>query len=193
MAAAGAALALPVADDVGDGEHGLLAVADDGGVDEVGDRLGVERRVPAGDDERVAVVAVGGVQRDAGEVERGQHVRVAELGGERQPEQVEVADRAVRVDGELRDAVLAHERLEVRPHGIRALREGVGPLVEDFVEDHDALVGHAHLVGVGVHQGPADGAVPGDLPGLDGRVQLTADVLDRLAHLLEERLQGAED
>ncbi len=47
------------------------------------------------------VVAVGGVQRDAGQVERGEHVGVAELGGEAQPEQVERADRPVRVDGEL--------------------------------------------------------------------------------------------
>ena len=48
------------------------------------------------------VGAVGGVQRDAGEVERGQQVGVAEFGGEGHAEQVEGADRAVRVDGELR-------------------------------------------------------------------------------------------
>ena len=55
---------------VGDREHGLLAVADDGGVDEVGDRLGVERGVPAGHDDRVGVGAVDRVQRDARQVER---------------------------------------------------------------------------------------------------------------------------
>ena len=58
------------ADDLGDLEHGLLAVAEDGRVDELGDRLGVEGGVPAGDDERVLVGAVGRAQRDAGEVER---------------------------------------------------------------------------------------------------------------------------
>ena len=63
-------------------EHGLLAVADDRGVDEVGDRLGVEGGVAAGEHDRVVVVAVRGVQRDAREVERGEHVGVAELGGE---------------------------------------------------------------------------------------------------------------
>jgi hypothetical protein len=65
------------------------------------------------------------VQRDAGEVERGEHVRVAELGGERQAEQVEVADGAVRVDGELRHLVLAHQGLDVGPDRIGALGEGV--------------------------------------------------------------------
>ena len=54
VAPARAALALPLADDVGDLEHDLLAVAEDGGVEEVGDRLGVERRVPAREDDRVA-------------------------------------------------------------------------------------------------------------------------------------------
>ena len=54
VAAAGAALGLPGADDVGDVADDLLAVAEHGAVDEVGDRLGVERGVPAGDDDRVA-------------------------------------------------------------------------------------------------------------------------------------------
>ena len=96
LAAAGPALGLPGAHDLGDREHGLLAVAQHRGVDEVGDRLGVEGRVAAGDDDRVRLVAVARVQRDAREVERGQHVGVAELGGEAQAEQVERADRAVR-------------------------------------------------------------------------------------------------
>ena len=99
---AGAALCLPRADEVGDLEHRLLPVADDRGVDEVGDRLGVERRVAAGDDDRVLERAVPRVQRDAGEVQRGEHVGVAELGGEGEAEHVEVAHAAVTVDGELR-------------------------------------------------------------------------------------------
>ena len=111
VAAAGAALGLPVADHLGDREHDLLAVAEHGGVEEVGDRLGVERRVAAGQHDRVVVGAVGGVQRDAGQVERVEHVGVAELGGEAEAEDVEGADRAVGVDGELRDRrCSAHHR-----------------------------------------------------------------------------------
>ena len=105
---------------------GLLAVAEHRDVDEVGDRLGVERGVPAGDDDRVGLVAVGRVQRDAGEVEGGEQVGVAELGRERDAEQVEGADRAVRVDGELADAVLAQQRLEVGPDRVGALGQRVG-------------------------------------------------------------------
>jgi hypothetical protein len=82
--------------------------------------------VPARDDDRVALVAVGGVQRDPGEVERGEQVGVAELGREADAEHVERADRAVRVDGERGHAVLAHQRLEVRPDGVAALGQRVG-------------------------------------------------------------------
>ena len=67
----------------------------------------------SGQHDRMLVGAVGGVQRDTGEVERGEHVRVSELGREREAEDVECADRTVRIDGELRDAVLSHEGLEV--------------------------------------------------------------------------------
>ena len=41
-------------------------------------------------------------QRDPAEVERGEHVGVAELGGETEAEEVEIAQGAVTVDGELR-------------------------------------------------------------------------------------------
>src|SRR5439155_27187827 len=88
---------LPGADDVGHPKRRLLAVADHSGVDEVRDRLRVERSVTTGDDDRVPVAAVTREQRDAGEVERGEHVGVAELGGEGDAEDVEGSDRPVRV------------------------------------------------------------------------------------------------
>ena len=177
---------LPVAHDVGDRADDLLAVTQHGGVDEVGDRLGVERGVPAGDDDRVARVAVGRVQRDAGQVEHRQQVGVAELGRERDAEQVERGDRTVRVDGELADAVGPHQRLEVGPDGVAALGQGVRPLVDDLVEDLHALVRQADLVGVRVEQRPVDGD---RVPVLGARVELAADVLDRLGHLGQQRLK----
>ena len=165
----------------------LLAVTEDGAVDEVADRLGVERGVPTGDDDGVGLVAVRGEDRDAGEVERLEQVGVAELGGEADAEQVEVADGAVPVDGELRDAVLAHEGGEVGPDGVGALGQGVGALVEHLVQDHQALVGQPHLVGVGIHQRPVHG---GGVPRLDLGVQFTADVLDRLLDLSQQRFEA---
>ena len=164
VATAGAALGLPVAHHLGDREHDLLAVAEHRGVEEVGDRLGVERGVAAGEHDRVVVGAVDGVQRDAGQVEGVEHVGVAELGGEAQAEHVEVAHRAVGVDGELRDRALvvagAQHLLHVRPDRVGALGEDPVALVEHLVEDLDALVGQSDLVGVGIHQRPADGLAP---------------------------------
>ena len=156
VAASRTPLGLPLADHLGDREHDLLAVAEDDGVHEVRDRLGVERGVAAGEHDRVVLGAVDRMQRDAGKVERREHVGVAELGGEGEPEDVEAAHRAVAVDGELRDAVLAHHRLHVGPDRVGALGEHAVALVEDLVEDLHALVGQPHLVGVGVHQRPPD-------------------------------------
>ena len=143
----------------------------------------------ARDHERVALVTVDRMQRDAREVERGEHVGVAELGGEGEADKIERAERAVPVDGELRDPVRTHERLEIRPHGVRTLGERVVALVEDFVEDLHALVGHAHLVGVRVHERPVDG---NGVPVLAHGVELAADVLDRLGHQGQQRLETRE-
>ena len=93
--AAGPPGRLPVPDQVGDGQHGLLAVAEHRPVDELGDRLGVERRVAAGQHHRVVVAPVGRRQRDPGQVQRGQQVGVAEFRGEAHSEHVERADRPV--------------------------------------------------------------------------------------------------
>ncbi len=186
LAASRAALGLPGADDRRDLQDGLLAVADDRAVDEVGDRLRVEGRVAAGQDDRVVDAAVLRLQRDARQVQGGEHVGVAQLRGEGEAEDVEGADRTVAVDRELRDGVLPHQLLEVRPDAVGALGEDALLLVEHLVEDHDALVGQADLVGVGVHQGPADVA---GFPVLDRGVELSADVLDRLLHM---RQQGFE-
>ncbi|MGX1269953.1 hypothetical protein RKD18_003147 [Streptomyces phaeoluteigriseus] len=190
LAAARPALGLPLPDDLRHVEHGLLAVADDRRVDEVGDRLGVEGRVTAGQHDRVVRSAVLGLQRDARQVQRGQHVRVAQLGREGQAEHVEGLHRTVTVHGELRDVMLAHQGLQVRPHAVRALGEDALLLVEDLVQDHDALVGQPDLVRVRVHQRPADVA---GLPGLDRGVELAADVLDRLLHVREQSFELRED
>lgn len=124
------------------------------------------------------------------EVQGREHVGVAQLGGEAEAEHVEGADGAVAVHGELGHLVLAHQLLEVRPHAVRALGEDALALVEHLVEDHDALVGESDLVGVRVHEGPADVAF---VPRFDGGVQLTADVLNGLLHMREERFELRED
>ena len=190
VATTGRALALPLPDDLADREHDLLAVAEHDGVDEVGDRLGVERRVAPGEHDRVLVGAVVGVQWDTREVERVQHVGVAQLGGERDAEDVEVSYWPVAVHRELRNPVLTHHRLHVGPDRVGPFCEHTLALVEDLVEDLHTLVRQAHLVRVGVHQRPTDvGLVPRLLDG----VEFAADVLDGLAHSRQMWLERRED
>jgi hypothetical protein len=146
-------------------------------------------------DDRVTIAPLTRVQRYAGQVQCGEQVGVAELGGEGDAEQVEITQRVVPVNSELRDALLPQQRLHVRPHGIRPFGKGIPAFVDDLIQDHDALVGQGDLVGVGVHQDPACGQLlavgtePTAVPVLDGGVELTADVLDGLAHLLQQRLE----
>ncbi len=179
-------LELPLPDHVGDPQRDLLAVAQHGRVEEVGDRLRVERGVPAGQHDRVVLAPIDRVQRDPGQIESVQHVGVAEFGGEAEAEHVERAHRPVRVEGELRHVMLAHQRFQIGPDRVRALGQDPVLLVQDLVEDRHALIGQPHLVRVRVGQAPAD---VDRVPLLDLGVQLTADVLDRLADPGQQRFQ----
>ena len=125
-----------------------------------------------------------------GQVKRGQQVGVAEFGGEGDAEHVEGGHRAVRVDGELRDAVRPHELFQVGPDAVGALGEHARLLVQHLVEDGDALVGLADLVRVRVEQRPPD---IGLIPHLNGGIHLTPDILHWLAHQRQQGLQLRED
>ena len=154
--------ARPVAGRPVPGEHrgdlagDLLAVAEDERVDEVGERLRVVGAVPAGDHEGVVVAALLGAHGDTGQVDAVQQVRVHELGGEVEGEDVEGPGGAVRLEGEERQAPGSQHRLEVDPGGVGALGHRVGAFVEDLVEDLEALVRQADFVGVGVDEQPGD-------------------------------------
>jgi len=77
--------------------------------------------------------------------------------------------------------------------GVQILYEVLGErvlaLVDDLVEDLHALVRQPDLVGIGVHQRPVD--LDG-VPLLRPCVELTADVLDRLADAREQGLERGE-
>ena len=139
--AGGTAGPLPGRDHLGDLADGLFAVADHEGVDEVGHGLGVERAVPADDDERVLGPAILRPHRDAGEVETLEHVGVDELGGQAEGDDVEGAGVVVGVDREQRHGVGPHLRVHVDPGRVGALRQRVVALVQDLVEDLEPLVG----------------------------------------------------
>ena len=172
--------------DVGDD---LLALTEHGGVDEVGERLGIERGVAADHDERSrsgprSAVCSGMPARS---IISSTFVNTSSA---RQVERqdVEVGGRAVGVDREQRYARAAHLGRQVEPGRIRALGDRVVALVQDFVEDLEPLVGEADLVGVGVCEQPRHRAPVGQLvvPGGGGTV-FAADVTSRLLHPGQER------
>lgn len=93
------------------------------------------------------------------------------------------------VQGERRDVAGAHEVGEIRPDGESAFGQDPVVLVEHLVEDRQTLVGLAHLVGVGVHEGPPH---LGRLPRLDDAVLLPAHVLDGLADACQQLLERGQ-
>ena len=184
------AVTLRRAQDVVDLEHDLLAVAHDRRIDERCERLGVERGMATDEHDRVGSVALGAAVRDAAEVEQVQQVGVPELVRQRDGEDVERPQRQVLLERERRDAALAHPLLEVDPRRVAALGERRRTGVEDLVEDLDALVRLADLVGVGVAEEPAHVRAG---PVVHHHVVLAADVLRGLAHVGQQRLEDLED
>ena len=73
--------------------EGLLALADEDRVEEGRNRLRVEGAGPAADNERVVLTPVDRAKRDTGEVERLEHVAVAQFVGQRDADEVEIAYR----------------------------------------------------------------------------------------------------
>ncbi len=121
---AGRAVALPIADELGDLDDGVFALAEDEGIDEGRERLGVEGAAAAGDDERVIVGALVGPDGDAGEVEHVEDVGVGHLVLEREAEDVELADAMAGLEAPERDAVGDASRVPCRPTGRRRARRG---------------------------------------------------------------------
>jgi hypothetical protein len=97
--------------------------------------------VAADDDERVGLGAPSGVQRDAGQIDALEDVGVDELGGQVEGEQVELGGRPVGVEAEEGHAAAPQLGGQVGPRAVGALGDGVVALVEQLVEDLEALVG----------------------------------------------------
>jgi hypothetical protein len=132
-------------------EH-VLAVTDDDGVEEQCHGLGVVRRGSAADDERVPLPSFGRAKRQTGEVECLADVRVGELVGQCHAEQIDLGKRQTRLEREERYPRLTHGGRHIRPGHEDALDRADAVLTHPLGEDLQGLVGHAHLVGVGVHE-----------------------------------------
>jgi hypothetical protein len=103
------------------------------------------------------------VQGHRGQVDQVEDVGVDQLGRQVEGQHVEGGRGQVLLDAEEGHPGGPHGRLHVDPRGVGPLGHRVGTLVEDLVEDLQALVGQADLVGVGVEQEPGHlaGAVLG--------------------------------
>jgi hypothetical protein len=127
--AGGPPLRLPCGHHRTDLRHHLLAVPQDGGVDEVDQRLRVVGAVAAHQHERVLRATVGGQDRDPGEVEALEQVRVDEFGRQVEGQHVEVARRTVRVEREQGQALTAQHSGEVGPRRVGPLSHRIWPFV----------------------------------------------------------------
>ena len=100
--------------------------------------------------------SIGSSNRNSGQIHHVDQVRVGEFGREIEPDDVEVGGGPMRVNGEQGDSPLSEEFLEIVPRGIGALSHRIRPLVDDLVEDLEALVRKSDLVGVRVPKQPSD-------------------------------------
>jgi hypothetical protein len=133
--------------------------------------------VPAGNDQRRVIGAVGRANGQPGKVEDVEHVGVKALVGQRERQDVELRQGQVRLQAHERVAGRAEPFLVVRPGGEDPFARRVLPRVQDVVEDPQAQVRHADLIGVGKEKAdlcPHRGEV------LVHRVDLGVDVPRRL-------------
>ncbi len=170
---------------LGDLADGLLPVAEHETVDEVGERLGVERAVTSGDHDRMAGTPFDSTHRHPSEVDEVEDVGVDELGGEVEGQDVEGGRGQLVLEREEGDPRRAHGGLHVDPGRIGPFGHRVVTFVQDLVEDLETLVGKADLVGVRVDEEPGDLPRP-VLAGLCA--VLAADVAGRLCDLGQQRL-----
>src|SRR6266508_5423797 len=92
--------------------------------------------------------------------EEAQNVDVVSLVGDGEPDQVEVAERAQRLE---RKRLGAGTRVLVGILGVGeedALADGLGQGVQVLVDRLEAQVGHAHRVGIGIDQRNRNAAAP---------------------------------
>ena len=126
----------PGADDFGDR---LFAFADEKRVEEGVHRFGVKAGGAAGDDQRL-IRPLSGAQRDAGQIERGEHVGIELFVRQAEPEHIEVDQRMAGLQAVERDARLAHRGQHVHPRRVGALGQHVGLRVDAVVQDRHAQI-----------------------------------------------------
>ena len=90
----GAAVPAEGLQDVADLQDHVLALTENNGIDEVGERLGVEDDRTTGDDQRIGLLALRRRERHSAEVEHFQNVGRHEFESEAESEDVELSQGA---------------------------------------------------------------------------------------------------
>ena len=118
-------------------------------------------------------------QRQAGQVEQGQHIREPHLVLQRDGQNVARTHGLARFPREKRNLSLAHSLLGVQPRRVHAFGADALGMVAQPVQDLATQVGHPDRVRVRKgHHDAHRGGFP--IPGLNELVELLADVLPRL-------------
>ena len=123
-----------------------FAVSNGKRVDEMIQRLRIERARAARNDDRIVPGAVLAVQRNAGQIEELQDVGIAHLILQRNAQHVKAADWRARLQRKQRHILLTHQVRHVHPRRKDALAKRVLPLIDDIIQDAGTQMGHAHLV-----------------------------------------------
>ncbi len=171
-------------------KNDLFAFPDHHGVKKGAHRFGVVAARTTGDHKRVFRRAIGGAQRDAGQIQHCEHVGIKLFVGQAKADHVKVEQPMTRLQTVQRDGISAHQRFKIWPGAINALGKQIRTFVDQVVEHHQAQIAAAQLINIGKGQGNL--ATNGGIgPIFDNAVQFTAGVARRLFHFMQHTIQGA--
>ena len=131
-----------------DGGQLIFALAQLDHIKEVRNGLRVAGAGAARHDQRPALVAVPGIERDARQIQHGQDVGIGKLVLQRKAHRVKRGERVLALHGVQGQAQTLHLGFHVQPGHKGALTPPVFVAVEQLVQDLFAKEGHAHLVGI---------------------------------------------
>ncbi len=127
-----------------------------GGIDEIGEGLGIERAGTADDDQRMRCIAVLPPAGNPRQVEHVENVAVGEFVLQGKADDVETPEGLVRFEGGQRLAGGAQLRFQVGPGGESALGGRPIEAIDDVVQDGEAEMAHPHFVDIGKSQRQRD-------------------------------------
>ena len=133
--------------------HDDLALADNEGIDDERQRLGIERRAgTARDDDGILLRALRRAQADLPQLKHLEHIEIIHLEGDSKADERELIEWQLVLDAHERRArlLIARNVLPLRQEKPLACR--IPPLVEQIVNDMEPEVRHANEIGIRIDQ-----------------------------------------